>query len=718
MAQDPEPLPALTDEPTPPAGPAQEPTGPTPATEEVIDAGLPKRSALRLNLYQRVELHDYIVRRLQDLKEEMGRGPNGTNGGWMLKRQRAMEAWRDNREARKMELQGVFKFSNYSLNILKRAAKMLASRANRDMFGTDPIFSAIPEGVNDAAQAAKVDQLAQFKLRSSGLKTVGKEANRLAFILGERVVKVTHRVEREKFKTRKEVLMTRFGGIWLTRKGRPITRDDWMQDPISGQMVCRHDPMIVMPERPIYAEKIVDEELIRHKGPVYQGIDYRDFLCPLKAPSIQKADFCAHLYAMEASEALLVFNRPDLLRGKEGVFWKILHRMREVLTRSFGPNITDLSGATEDKAERGENSGITQRNAGPAYLQIAECYFRYDIDKDGSMPDIVAIVAFEKEGDGQGTLLYWNYVAECFPQGRRPFEVMARYPETDRWYGVGLYEEFEEKDLFIDLCFNRENFANMREGNLMVFNYNAVEDQNRQFELGDGRPWKAKEGKSIEDILQVKRVIEPTEGIRSVRDAMLQMLQLEIGVMNEAEGQVAGTPSSDTATGINANAETADNLLWEQMGHLEGEEGCGGLTGLIQQGVNLTLWHLDPIETFTYMEGDTQKIETLRREEVQNLRMNVRLLLTRRKVRQQMEQDDKAVQLMMNYTQTILSGMQQGLPLETLQAIRQLFIQRAKGLEVQQADRVFFDPATLQMQAPPPGLPPGEGAAPPMQGVA
>ena len=88
-------------------------------------------------------------------------------------------------------LGGIFTFSNFSLNLSKRYARLMAAKTSDDLVGTDPFFSVMPKEFGNPDLAKQAEEYVQDQISLSNAKKRIKAAQKTALIRNESVVKMS-----------------------------------------------------------------------------------------------------------------------------------------------------------------------------------------------------------------------------------------------------------------------------------------------------------------------------------------------------------------------------------------------------------------------------------------------------------------------------------------------------------------------------------------------
>ena len=101
--------------------------------------------------------------------------------------------------------------------------------------------------------------------------------------------------------------------------------------------------------------------------------------------------------------------------------------------------------------------------------------------------------------------LFYDYVANRTPNGKRPFNVTRVNRVEGRWHGIGTMEVFQPLQEVVDLLVNRWNHSQSRSGNVIFWNPELTleGEENPHLELNGGRTYTPKGNIDPENILKV-----------------------------------------------------------------------------------------------------------------------------------------------------------------------------------------------------------------------
>lgn len=612
--------------------------------------------------------------RIDELSMQTGLYLDGTGATevnkWMGKRQRNQDQY-DNQWEWRVALGGIFNFSNFSINISKRYARLMSAKSRDDLVGTDPFFAIMPEAVDpgDSEVAKSAEKFLQMKIRQSNVQQALAEGLKTALIVNEQVMKISYAANTTKFRGPARVAEGPFvytgpQGLVQVAPGDPVMtprgnyiyeNDDFIDDPaVQGQFRLRKEPNVVMRMRPQYNDfPALDQFLVHQEGIDLRGLDFRDFLCPLNVASIHEADICVHLFDAEYEQLVRTY----------GMFE----------SASAYVNQGYMSGARAAKDSKGEVDG--EVNAGSLALKIvncADCYMRADVDGDGIEEEVWLIIDRKAK-----KVIWYDYLGAHLK--KRPFEVIVGIEKVpNRWYGVGVFEMLDHKQTYIDTQFNRVNFKSSKNSSVRFRNVNAV----AQWKAGQELVFGDDQVLDIDDqrftaqnppLFQVQLTdIDPNA--MHLIELMLQAASTEVGIIGPDDGNMAGLDTTKLATGIKSLERTGNVLMKETEGAQS-----KGIAATLDQIVDCQLEHMDPDEVL--YDEETQALLSLNREEIRALGRHVRLLLTRSRSTETIETARMVVQLCREYYEA-LNPEEQNL-------LRREYVRELRALEVQDADKLL-----------------------------
>ena len=634
----------------------------------------PIKSNLQLTPSQVDAMVERAILRIDELSSQMGLFLDGTGRvdptRWMGVRQKNQDQY-DNDWTWRLALGGIFEFSNFSINISKRYARLMSAKSRDDLCGTDPFFAIMPEAVSqeDTQVSMSAEKFLQMKVRQSNVKRSLATGIKLAIIRNEQVMKTTYVANTSKFRGPARVASGPFvyegpAGQVFTPQGEPVMtprgnyiyeQDDFIPDPnVEGQFRLRKEPNVAMRFTPEYDDfPMLDQVLVHQEGVDLRPVDFRDFLCPLNAASIHEADINVHLFDEQWERLVATY----------GMF----EASQDYVNQPY------MAGAKAAKESKQEVTGEVE--AGSQALKIvncADCYMRMDVDDDGIEEEIWCIIDRKAK-----KAIWYDYMGAHL--AKRPFEVIVGIEQVaDRWYGTGVFEMLDHKQLYIDTQFNRVNFKSSKNSSVRFRNRNSVAQWKAGQELvfGDDQVLDIDDPRftaSNPPLFQVQ-LTDIDENAMKLIELMLQAASTEVGIVGPDDGNMAGLDTTKLATGIKS-LENTGNVLMKETEAAQGD----GVTLVLDQVVDCVLEHMDPNEVM--YDEDTQSLLTLSREEIRNLGRHTRLLLTRSRSTETIETARMVVQLCREYYEA-LNPEEQNL-------LREEYVRQLRALEVQDSDRLL-----------------------------
>ncbi len=699
---------------------------PEPDVSEEAGPGLvPFTSPLVLNFGQETRLIDHSFRRKDDLEKELGR--NITHGtDWIsanmtvdVDKEKSRRSHFGKRELFELSYNNdvtwrefllgppednIFATSNLTAPISRRIARQMVARANNYFFGTDPWLAAYPVGSGDAVIADKADKFAKYKLEQCDAKHVFELAVEMAFVRGESILKTSYERKESLYKVSALVLVGPDGqpvaamdgdyilstDLWQEQMQiaiDPVTREQGAPTP-TGRMVLKRDGKTPQPEgfnpETDFVEMTIPRRITIYKGPRVDLKYFKDFLCPLTAPSIQEADCVVDLYDMPVSDLVDTYMRQVLAEenGETSEAKPDVERMVSIVREMAGDSNAPKSSQNQPKISQVESnyqqSAGTVDGLGPV-AEIAEFHLRFDADGDGIQEDIFLVADVKSRRP-----LFYNYEANMTPDGLRPYDVVRVNEVDGRWYGVGAMEMFETYQEVIDLLLNRWNVSQTQAGRVTAFNPNACYegDSDKDLKLNRGDTYTLKKGMTIRDLVDSIVLVDVKfEALKDQMEFFLQMAMNESGVANANDGEMTGLDPAKLATGIRNIEKSGQEMFSIYLSHLE-----PGIKGSLKKFLKLLFAKLDHSETFEFFEGKVGTELTLTKEEVGDMDMNVDLEMTRYRGEQQLQSNMQAATLVTQFYSLLPEVQMRAAP---------LYIQMLKAMQIQDADTIIVPMAPV-----------------------
>jgi len=710
------------------------------ATQPSIDpsvAIMPFPTAYILSRAQEDELCQYALRRMKAIESEMGKEyvSDNTWGGlmgglaeqpnpenlrlsqrtWLGKRIKFDLMSRNEVEYRAFLEQGIFSKSNLVLPLSRRVWRQMAARGNSYFFSTQPFFSAEPVGLLDRAKADRVNRYAQWKLDRSGLAAVGHSVIDRAFAIGECVTKTIHTRDERPYQTWASVLTDEVGNDILTSNGDVVLESDiWMpqigkneetgEEFDTGNYVLKKDPSVMKPFNIVWTEKLIWRKKKYYVGPESTQVHFLDFICPLEAQSIEKADFIAHQYDKPMMEIVDQWRKAD--EAASATEEKI-NATKEAIKLISGVSNTGSSENYQKNVDPTLSNidQVSSRTSMISSVRIAECYLQYDTNGDGILEDIMLVM-----DKATGTPIFYDYIQNVTADGKRPFTVVRALEVPNRWYGIGTFEIFDKAQEYCDLTMNRMNHAASKEGRVDFWQpFNTIEGAaDTNLKLNWGGTYTLKNGKAAEDCLQsIYLKDNKMDGLRELLNLQVQMAMQESGVSNTNDSNIAGLDSTKLATGIRNIEASGQEVFGSYIHQLE-----IGIQGLARKEISTLFAHLDELEIYRYFEqneaggeGAGTLIE-IDPNEIGDMDLDVTILLSRYKGEQVIANSNAVIE-------TINAFYAQAPEIQAITA--PAFQEILKALKVIDYDRRIVPTTVSVPSAQGPNINPSTGASKPKQ---
>ncbi|HWL51529.1 MAG TPA: hypothetical protein VNQ90_03790 [Chthoniobacteraceae bacterium] len=628
------------------------------------------RTALTLQPDDLQRIAAYVRGRMETIDETR-------RAGWIAERERFEQEWNDDFSHRHG---AVFSRSNESLNMIGSGIDYIRSRMVEEIFGSKPWFSADPRPRSgcDVALSDQVSRHLQWKLGPNQINFEGVAADLItqACKLGECVAKVFYQTREETYEriasilwdTRRDAPVLGRGGDFVFQGESAPPCDEWRPG--------EPETALVEPQaHQCWKERIVSERKVHYTGAKAVPLHFKEFYCPLNAPSLHDADFVAHLTSLRLSQlcahlgiSFEELDEPETADGEEppraSYLVEALRRIRRSQHHSATPAVA---------ASREEGS---EKNGGQEHdpeFRLLEAYFEFDARNDGRPCRIFLLMAYDFD-----LPLFWDYIANVTPNGRYPFEAVTINKEPHRWYGRSWFKKYEKFQQLIDKLLNQILYRNELAANPVKFRRKeaVVQWQDDQpFEIGPDKVFDLNDGYTAADALQTARIPELDEQTNYLLEMAISSWRTRSGITTATQGVFGSLPSERTATGVTQIVQSGATIFKPQVMDIK-----RGLEAVLRQIVDYQYSCQTGDETFTYHDGERRVEGTLCRERLAELQFNVELTLSRARQLQRLESARVAVDFF---------GRFLALPDPFKPVAAPLFSTIFKSLEIDHADAYF-----------------------------
>tara|TARA_R110000764_G_scaffold227597_2_gene317801 strand:- start:17027 stop:19183 length:2157 start_codon:yes stop_codon:yes gene_type:complete len=671
------------------------------------DPIMPFDTSYMLDKNQEDELIQHAMQRLKDLESELGREDGMSSAfsdtpdpsesydemeraqrSFMGKRRIYDLTYRNKVGWRAHVIGGIYKESNLTLPVSRRITRQMIAKANNYFFSTDPWFAAYPVGNSDSPSAELAGKYAKIKMEEAKLKQSFEASVERAFISGECVLKTGFLDDAQIYKTYQGVLVDAEGFDILDANENYITEDAlWVPlmaaNPDTGEeystedFVLKHDGETPKPAELLYEEKLVTRKKTLYTGTKTDIVHYRDFLCPLKAESVQEADCIIHLYDMPVMDLAESWKKAEVLEGatqSEQSTAEAINLIRKMASET-GTAKSEKNGVRPEMNDAGEKG----EPDGEPVAEIAEFYLKYDANGDGIMEDIMIQIDRKSESP-----IFYDYVANLTDDGLRPFTVDRVNPVEGRWYGEGSMEMFESSQNIIDKSVNRWNFSQMGSGRVDFWNPEATVEgrHSPDLALNMGGTYTLLPGKLADDALQSVNLHDVKyQEVQGMFELFMQSAMNESGVGHANDNNVAGMQTTKLATGIRNIEKTGNEMFSVYLGHLE-----PGITETLRKAIAVMYANLEEGDVVSYMEDDADQVISIAANEIRDIEMDVKVTLSKYKDEQVLESSSRASELVERFY---------ALPPEVQTRVAGLYRNMLKAMQIPNADS-YIDPVPVQ----------------------
>ena len=678
-------------------------------------------SPLELTLEQEKKLVDHAMLRIDDLEKQLGRkntehhnwygsGENDTikdaAGSFMGKRQLYEMTYHNQLDWRSYLIGGIFSESNLTVPMSRRIAQQQIARSASYFLGTDPWFGAYSVGATDDDKASILDKYLKYKAKKSELKNTVISSIEGAIIRGESVVKTVYKQDWTSFKSRITVAVSGDSQPYVAADGEYITPEDtWLQGE-GGVWILERDgetqmpPEVKSPELFTFEEQLVQRQKVRYAGAESKTVYYKDFLASMDAESLDTADCIAHLYDKPAMEIASLY--VSALQNKDSTTRETAARIYESLQELVGGDSEPSSHANRPRPEVGESIGDNDRDSGmeesvkEPVIEIAEIYLHFDADEDGVQEDIVLMIDRKNKRP-----LFYDYVANRTPNGRRPFDVVRVNRVDGRWHGIGTMEVFQPLQEVVDLLVNRWSLSQSQSGNVIFWRKDLTleGEDNPHLELNGGETYTPKGNVDPAKILTIIPLhdIKGREIYKEIEFFMQVAINMS-GVSHANDASMLGMDTAKLATGVRNIERSGQEMFSIYLSVMQ-----EGLEEVLKSFVTYSMAYMDTKEAFIYTENDqAHAIEFNPNDIERSIEMDIRMEMTKYKNEQELAQASQATAKVIEYYQ---------LPPELQQRLAPLYRQMLKAFQISHVDQII-SPTDHQLppSAPNGGFEPQEGA--------
>jgi hypothetical protein len=684
-------------------------------------------SALTLTTEQEEGLLLHAKKRLQELSDDLGRPtfecPHH-EPKWNLKmlsdsirtfmgRQYFAHLMYHGRvDWRATDQDSIYAESNLHLPLSRRILSQQIARAIGYITGTEPWWSAYDVGSEDLEFATELERYLRHQLHSEqDLTSDINTTIELTFIQGQQVTKVAPHRQVDYYETVAKVAIDENNEPIVAMDGDYIFESDTFiapdantstepQPPGTQEVLPPKTPALVLqrdmrtPQPPVGEDgKIVfkavkiKRTLEQYSGPKAGNIFYLDFLCPLDAESIDAADCCVHLYDRTliqlAHQYLQSGFRDSSAEEQVAHVSNLLHQLLPHTTTNAAN--ADATGAAAARPAYDPGSSTLGRDQMEPMSQLAEFWMHYDVNGDGIMESIMMLCTRDCL-----VPLYYDYAANMTNDGLRPFKATVVNKVAGRWHGQGQMDVFANLQEAADLMLNRWNFSQSSSARLdFTFPELTVEGKdNPNLKINWGQQYRKenKNTKAAEIIESVYLNDIKSPMLRELLEFIMQIAMNMSGVTNVNDGQALGMDTAKLATGVRNLERSGMELFGKFLADI-----TPGIRTIVIACMEVCLGMLDKPRAYRFFDGKVSRLGAISPDQVRNVKLDVRIELTRYRGEQEEAQIGRAIEIATTY-------YQQPLPIQI--RLTPLYRQSLQTLQIRNVDEIIqpFDLAAYQAE--------------------
>lgn len=679
----------------------------------VVDGNSPRvifRSPLELTREQEERLLQHCKDRVNTLSTELGRDEFATAEAsidwstlqnfdqfakkFMAKQHFAHLMFHGHVEWRENLKDTIYQDSNLHMPLSKRIVMQQVAKAIDSITGTEPWWGAYDVGNADEQKALDVQRYLQYEFHNRNNLTGDiNAALELTFIQGQQVGKVTYEKNIDYYETVASVAVGLDGSPIAASDGDYIYAHDrfvQVQDPITGHVseVLERDGVTPKPPTDesgqfFFRLEKLKKRLDKGSSSTFGAIHYLDFLCPLNAESIEKADCVVHLY-----DRTVINLAHQYLQGEfhEMTPELQLERMKDVakLVDEAMRNTTSVGTQNLVRTDLNEDSKTQGGDHTEPKLNLAECWIHFDVNGDGIMENL--IVVMDREGN---IPIYYDYAANMTPDGLRPFRALVINKVAKRWHGVGQMEVYERLQEAADLILNRWNLSQSSSGRLDVVHPELTLEGQRDpnFKLNYGQAYTAiDKNVKAEDVISSAYIRDIKGGdLQTLLQFLLQVSMNMSGVSNANDSRMAGLDTAKLATGIMHLEKSGNELFGKYLAEL-----IPCIKDIVKTLAKSVLASIDSNRVYQFFEGEQSMVATLTKDKVRDIEIDVRIDLTKVKGEQDLARFERAFGVLENYYRQ---------PFMVQQRMHQVVMGLLKAMNIKNVEEMV---EPVDLSAPPP----------------
>lgn len=556
----------------------------------------------------------------------------------------------------------IFELQNGSLNIVAGLAEFAAAQAEQDIFGGEPWFAAIPVGKADAALADTIQKHLQWTFRDGRLVSTYSEAITTTACLGEVFTKTHYEIVTDE--SEEEMMV-------LHANGKPVRLDaeNYVTTKEQAEALSPR-PKGKLSWKPVYKRR---STVIRH-GTDTTLLSHNDVAFRENAPELDlRYTNFYNTIELTVSQAIQQFGLsiPDAIRLAQiaGVTVVEKDTQGEAKTVDAPP-----TAGIERQAEYGDADVEQWLNC---RIRLIEGFVSVDPIGDGKARRLYLVFPPQSED----WLVYGNYLANISPKAELPIKCHTWEKVPGKLYGRGFFAKYAGIQGYVDDTWNQVGYRNKMHANPVGGWHPEMLDRDvddADLKVTPGLMLKLKGNHKLAEAIEFAELPDLDQRSMELMQVAIQMAQLRSGITSASQGDLSSVPENNTATGIRQLMSRAAVLLKKPVRWLRRSLGRD-----FSYAVKLTYANFDRNEAFVWGEGENVELLEITPEQVQDLDIDVRMLLTQEQNQTKLEGSKAAMDAVAAYI---------ALPEVEKVAARPVYVQAVKALEFEGAEEIIRKP--------------------------
>lgn len=585
---------------------------------------------------------------------------------------------RELEDERKEGQKAFFKIRNESLNLVGSMCEFASAQAEQDLFGGEPWFAATPVGKTDAALADTLQKHLQWSLRDGRLVRSYTNAIPIAASHGEVFTKTIHSIETDTFEAPRPVLHSDGKPVLFEKKYVGNTDVKQAED---GSFTRVDGKPMAIRGRLTWQEVYETRQNVIRQGIECAILHHNDVAFKLDAPALDLRHTNVYLIVeMSVLEAMQKFHLSPIDAARLAKCGSLSNSESYEVGRDDAVIDASRVAAGEDTTF----GASTSEQLLNSRIRLIEAFAMLDPLGDGIARRIHAFFPPAHED----WLVSADYLGNVSPKAELPVKCHVWEAVPHRLYGKGFFQKYEDVQRGVDNLFSQVSFRNGMHANpITAIDTTKIKgyEEEQDFEMKPGLVLELNPDTKLDDVIQTKGLPDLDGRSMELQNLRISMAQLRSGISSASQGDMSSLPENNTATGIRQLMSRAAVLLKKPIRGLR-----RSFNDEFSYATKLFYANFDRTEAFVWGEGENAEMLKLTAEQVRDLDIDVRMLLTQEQNQTKLEGAQVATDLFAKWL---------AIPEIEKTAARPLFLQGIKALEFDQADTIIREAAPTLMDA-------------------